>query len=553
MTAPARLILAAAGGLILVVVVALLITAGGDDAPGPSPASQKPAEDVPVPDYTTKAPKEKTPARPVFSRDRLRLSGRVGQGPFTETLMLRNAGDRPFTVERVVPAGLAAVDLGNGCDSTVAPGTACRIGLEVAATRPVTASGEIMVVHDAGAPVSVPVELAVRPRPTPEVHRDPVAEARTRLRHLRARRARAGRGTALTRRAAAPDPTEPAESGPEPVAVVEGSRPRDLRRTLPAGHVIDATLYTAINTEKCGPVVAYVDKPVYGAHGWTEVLPRYTRFVGTCKALGRHGESRVAVQWTRLERPDGAVWRIEEQAADMMGRNALPARINDRTWELIGKSLLLTMVSGISSAGAAAVDAGTTVRQAGQGVTRITPDPGGEGARAAARTLNAEFARLMDILISRHLDMRPTGTVPRGTPISVVVTRDIRLAPPPAPEARRPARYVRVETPDQSRDGPNIEKTPQQRTRPGRKGQGGTAGEARKLQWRTPAPGEPAIGKSPWADGTLGGDERKPASRDPARTAGGSPLPPSPPAEPTSRRPADVDSAPPPPALQGKP
>jgi type IV secretion system protein VirB10 len=192
-------------------------------------------------------------------------------------------------------------------------------------------------------------------------------------------------------------------------ALLDPLSPNELK----AGTMIPAALQTALDTGRPGPVLATVTAPVFDTvTGTILLLPQGTKLLGRQGGDSRYGEKRAYLIWTRLILPNGKSLTLEdEQATDPGGATGLPGRVDRRLLQLGG-----------------AVLAGAAVTTLGELARDRDDDDGGfwPGAGAAA---SIEASQVGARLIDRELSVKPTIRVRAGSPVRVLLTRDLILEP----------------------------------------------------------------------------------------------------------------------------
>ncbi|MGN7099631.1 TrbI/VirB10 family protein [Brevundimonas diminuta] len=184
---------------------------------------------------------------------------------------------------------------------------------------------------------------------------------------------------------------------------------------LKAGTFLPATLLTAIDTGRPGPVVAVVSQDVRDTvTGRYRLAPQGARLIGRQEGDSAWGERRAFVIWERLILPDGRSIRLADApGVDAQGAAGVRGRADRRLFPL----------------SVAAVFAGaiTTLGELARG-----EDRGGRGwVASAGDAASIEAAQVGGRLIDRELQVRPSIRVPAGAPIRVLITRDLILEPLP--------------------------------------------------------------------------------------------------------------------------
>ena len=207
--------------------------------------------------------------------------------------------------------------------------------------------------------------------------------------------------------------------------------PVDRSRVITADRYIPAVLENSIDSQLPGRAIAVVESNVYGSDGRLVLIPAGSRVVGRYQSMGRAGQARIDIEWSRIIRPDGASINIDFAAADVMGRAGIPGDLDSRFFEKYGASLLTSVVA----AGGTWALGGTTTTVAGAtgGVTEtMTP------RAAAANRLGSDFDQLAQRMVQDNIDIRPVLIVAQGTRLAIIPSEDIWLRDPNRLQAATP-------------------------------------------------------------------------------------------------------------------
>ncbi len=177
---------------------------------------------------------------------------------------------------------------------------------------------------------------------------------------------------------------------------------------LQAGSVIPAALITGIRSDLPGLVTAQVTQNVYDSPtGRILLIPQGSRLIGDYDADVAFGQSRVLLAWNRLILPDGRSIVLERQpASDPSGFAGLQDG-TDYHWGGVLKAALVSTLLGVGS-------------EVGLGSDS-------DLARAIRRGGQDSANRAGEQIVSRELNVQPTLTIRPGSPVRVLVTRDLVL------------------------------------------------------------------------------------------------------------------------------
>jgi type IV secretion system protein VirB10 len=183
---------------------------------------------------------------------------------------------------------------------------------------------------------------------------------------------------------------------------------------LKAGAIVPAALLTAVDTSRAGPVVAAVTENVFDSvSGRHLLIPQGARLVGRHNGDTAYGDHRAFLTWDRLILPNGkSLVLTAEQGVDAQGAVGVRGEVDRR----LGPLAVATLFAG------AITTLGTVARDHDQTSSGgIVGDVGDATAIEAAQT----GGRLID----RELQVHPSIHLPAGSPVRVLITRDLVLEP----------------------------------------------------------------------------------------------------------------------------
>ena len=381
-------------------------------------------------------PKKATPPRLMVETTHIDFGTVEGTGEaFERTLNIavRNDGGGRAAVKRAEYHGQKGIKLGNTCAGTaLAAGEACDIQVVWRPEAEGHYKGVVIVTMpdprpaDPQAPVPAgPDEGLKQIEVTAELEGAPAAPAPTGPSELELAAAaaaaarRLGRGTAHVyaepkpgHEARAVSLSDPDYGPPKPGFGL----PVDRSRVITADRYIAGVLETGINSQLGGRAVAVVSRHVFGADDRLVLIPAGTRVIGHYQPLGAQGDTRLAITWTRLIRPDGAAIALEGlPAADQMGRAGMIGRIDSRIFERYGAPLLLSAISAVAAA---------ATQPALQIPFLITAES------AAVQDLNSGLQDVTAKIIDERLKLEPIITIAAGARLHILPTHDLWLREP---------------------------------------------------------------------------------------------------------------------------
>lgn len=179
--------------------------------------------------------------------------------------------------------------------------------------------------------------------------------------------------------------------------------------TVMAGTAVPAALLTAINSDLPGMVTAQVTQPVFdtvtGAH---LLIPQGARLIGRYQSQVSFGQDRALVTWDRIIFPDGSSVQVSEPGTDAGGAAGLAGR-TDHHWDRVFTA------AGLATLLAVGAEAGTS--------------DSSDLEQAVRRGFGDSVARTGERVVERSLGVQPTIRVAPGTPVRILVTRDLVLKP----------------------------------------------------------------------------------------------------------------------------
>ncbi len=165
------------------------------------------------------------------------------------------------------------------------------------------------------------------------------------------------------------------------------------------GKFIAAVLETAIQSDLPGMLRAVVQENVYSEDGSQVLIPSGSRLVGEYRSGLVRGQTRVAVIWHRVARPDGVDIGISSPGTDPLGVAGLTGEVDSHFFERFGGSVLLSLIDVFGKS------------QSQQSLQVISTD--GKDASTVA--------------LQNSINVPPTIFVDQGTRIQVFVARDLNF------------------------------------------------------------------------------------------------------------------------------
>lgn len=193
--------------------------------------------------------------------------------------------------------------------------------------------------------------------------------------------------------------------------------PANPLQTIYRSQTLAGRLLQAVNSEIPGQVKIHLVMPVKDKFGYnTTILPQDTLIIATQEGRTTYGATRLGLKLEQLELPSGEVIELRATVGDEAGTNGMKGKVNNHYGKLIlGTGLSALLNIGVRSA------VGTP------GKNQFFQDPLQEAAQDVGQTVQ----RAATDIIGRELQVRPTITIPAGTPCSINLTENMSFSRPP--------------------------------------------------------------------------------------------------------------------------
>ncbi len=177
------------------------------------------------------------------------------------------------------------------------------------------------------------------------------------------------------------------------------------------GSVIHAALETAVNTDRPGPVIARVVRPVRDSQGFRHVLiPSGTKLIGAMQNTPPGFREGVVVAWTQMQFSDGRVLDLPGfPAMETTGGQGIAETVDKHRAGRFGAAALLALM--------------------GAGATYATAQAASSTTGLAGAAPGVELARMGGAAATRRMSRRPTVTVSPGYRFLIYASDDIALDP----------------------------------------------------------------------------------------------------------------------------
>lgn len=184
--------------------------------------------------------------------------------------------------------------------------------------------------------------------------------------------------------------------------------------TLKPGTVFDCVPPMPIGSEMVGSVQCSVQGNVWSMSGRTILIPDQATVHGTIERGLANGERRLWMVWQYAitPAPDFQMIPLDAPAADEMGQMGVPGDVNERLWQRLKTTLLLSGVEFVTGVGvAAAQDGARNVFNFGSAASGLGRSTNSLAEMAFARDMNIPItlergpARTLKVYINRPVNL----------------------------------------------------------------------------------------------------------------------------------------------------
>ncbi|MEN9782140.1 MAG: hypothetical protein RL208_290 [Pseudomonadota bacterium] len=211
---------------------------------------------------------------------------------------------------------------------------------------------------------------------------------------------------------------------------IKMERIANLENTITEGKVIEAVLETAINSELPGSVRAIVSKDSLAENGDKVIIPAGSRLYGTYTTNASYSETRVAIVWNKVIRPDGVVIQIDANASDQFGRAGIEGDVDTKYMQMFQNGLLLSFITLATSITASKVaslvgeptTATVTTTGINTGAVSTVANPTSVAVNSVVQTATDIAKQMAEKLIEQ---VKPSISIPHGTILKVMVNKNI--------------------------------------------------------------------------------------------------------------------------------
>ncbi|WP_455481468.1 type IV secretion system protein VirB10 [Bartonella sp. B12(2025)] len=178
---------------------------------------------------------------------------------------------------------------------------------------------------------------------------------------------------------------------------------RDLLITQ--GTQIDCALETKIVTTQPGMTTCHLTRDVYSTSGRVVLLDRGSKVVGFYQSGIQQGQTRVFVQWSRIETPTGVIVNLDSPGTGPLGEAGIDGWIDTHFWQRFGGAIMISIISDLGEWVKSKINHGNKEKVQSQNVQ------------------NAESV-VTDVL-QNSINIAPTLYKNQGERVNILVARDL--------------------------------------------------------------------------------------------------------------------------------
>ncbi|EJF85251.1 type IV secretion system protein VirB10 [Candidatus Bartonella washoeensis] len=181
---------------------------------------------------------------------------------------------------------------------------------------------------------------------------------------------------------------------------------RDLLITQ--GTQIDCTLETKIITSQPGMTTCHLTRDVYSTSGRVVLLDRGSKVVGFYQSGIQQGQTRVFVQWLRIETPSGVIVNLDSPGTGPLGEAGIGGWIDSHFWQRFGGAIMVSIIG----------DLGEWVKgKIRQGNKEKTENSQSQNTHSAESVITE--------VLQNSINIQPTLYKNQGERVNIFVARDL--------------------------------------------------------------------------------------------------------------------------------
>ncbi|EJF74684.1 type IV secretion system protein VirB10 [Bartonella alsatica] len=178
---------------------------------------------------------------------------------------------------------------------------------------------------------------------------------------------------------------------------------RDLLITQ--GTQIDCTLETKIITSQPGMTTCHLTRDVYSTSGRVVLLDRGSKVVGFYQSGIQQGQTRIFVQWSRIETPSGVIVNLNSPGTGPLGEAGIGGWVDTHFWQRFSGAIMVSVIG----------DAGEWIK-----------GKMGRTSKEKAQSKDVDNAEsVVTSILQNSINIPPTLYKNQGERINIFVARDL--------------------------------------------------------------------------------------------------------------------------------
>ncbi|WP_330169598.1 type IV secretion system protein VirB10 [Bartonella grahamii] len=174
------------------------------------------------------------------------------------------------------------------------------------------------------------------------------------------------------------------------------------------GTQIDCTLETKIITSQPGMTTCHLTRDIYSTSGRVVLLDRGSKVVGFYQSGIQQGQTRVFVQWSRIETPSGVVVNLDSPGTGPLGEAGIGGWVDRHFWERLGSAIMVSIIGDL-----------------GEWVRGKVNKSNKENKESSQNKDTQDAESILTDVIQNSINITPTLYKNQGERVNIFVARDL--------------------------------------------------------------------------------------------------------------------------------
>ncbi|GAB5038653.1 type IV secrection system protein TrwE [Bartonella henselae] len=180
---------------------------------------------------------------------------------------------------------------------------------------------------------------------------------------------------------------------------------RDLLITQ--GTQIDCTLETKIVTSQPGMTTCHLTRDVYSTSGRVVLLDRGSKVVGFYQSGIQQGQTRVFVQWSRIETPSGVIINLDSPGTGPLGEAGIGGWIDTHFWQRFSGAIMVSIIGNLGEWVKGKINYGNKEKSSSQNAPQQSPE------------------LMVNEILQSSINIPPTLYKNQGERVNIFIARDL--------------------------------------------------------------------------------------------------------------------------------